>query len=307
MYNASSTKGFTLVELLVVIAIIGILIALLLPAVQAAREAARRMQCSTNLKQVALAVLNYENTNRMLPKGSFCRQGNCAGHSVLSALLPYLEQSNITARYDFEKRIYHADNLRVTVIHIPPYICPSDNALGRILNGHFARSNMVVCLGSNTAGISSTDWTTDGAFQKDAYKKLSDFTDGVSRSVVASEVLSGQDDSSAGDSMSDIRGVWAEDTSMGASSYTHLNTPNSSVGDALFYGSDKNCAPEDKMPCSDAAGSTYYNEYASARSRHPGGVNVAFGDGHVSFHVDEIDLQIWQALSTIAGGETYEY
>ncbi len=299
-------SGFTLVELLVVIAIIGILIALLLPAVQAAREAARRMQCSSNLKQVGLAVLNYENTHKMLPKGTSCTSA-CKGHSALTLLLPYIEQDELYDTYDFDRRIYDAVNLRVTRNHIPAYMCPSDNAAGRRMNTHFARSNLVLCFGSKKAGVSSTDWTTDGAFQNDLCKKMSDMSDGTSCTAIASEVIAGRDDNFADDQKFDVRGVWSEGTSMGTCAYTHLHTPNSSVGDALFVASfQRNCVPADNMPCSDSAGNTYYNEYASARSLHPGGVNVAFADGHVGFYGNEIDWQLWRSLSTIAGGEITE-
>jgi prepilin-type N-terminal cleavage/methylation domain-containing protein/prepilin-type processing-associated H-X9-DG protein len=297
--------GFTLVELLVVIAIIGILIALLLPAVQAAREAARRMQCSTNVKQVGLAILNYENTNKMLPIGMNIALPVFKAHSAFAALLPYVEQVDLYEKYNFEQRIYHADNYRVTCMHIPAYLCPSDNASGRLMNGGFARSNVVVCFGSTTVGKSATDWSTDGAFQRDIGKRLSDFTDGTSSTAVASEVIAGRDDNYSDDHCFDARGVWSEGSSMGACAYTHLNTPNSSVGDALLMDSgQKNCVPDTKMPCSDSAGNTYFNEYAAARSRHPGGVNVAFADGHVSFYTDTVDWQTWRALSTVSRGET---
>lgn len=301
------SSGFTLVELLVVIAIIGILIALLLPAVQAAREAARRIHCTSNLKQVGLAVLNYENTNKVLPIGMNIALPQFKGHSAFSGLLPYVEQADLYVQYDFEKRLYDAVNLRVTRVHVPAFMCASDNASGRIMNDNFARSNYVLCFGSNKTGQSATNWNTDGAFRRDVARRLADLSDGTSSTALASEVLAGRDDSVVGDNQFDIRGVWSEGTAMGACAYTHLNTPNSSVGDALFMDSgQRNCVAEEKMPCSSSAGNTYYNEYASARSRHPGGVNVVFADGHVSFFSDEVDWKAWQALSTIAGGETVE-
>ncbi len=200
--------------------------------------------------------------------------------------------------------MYNEGNYRVTRMHISAYICPSDDASGRMMNDRAARSNFVICYGSDTTGQSSTEWDTDGVFQTGPSKRLSDLTDGTSHTALASEVLAGRDDDSADDGIKDVRGVWAEGTSMGAASYTHRNTPNSSVGDALF--SPGNCAPAVNMPCSDSAGNTYYAEYASARSRHPGGVNVVFVDGHVSFYTDEVDWKTWQGLSTIAGGETVQ-
>ena len=96
-------RGFTLVELLVVIAIIGILVALLLPAVQAAREAARRTQCTNNLKQLGLAVHNYENTNKELPPGGLTPTGGSYGHSWWVRILPYIEQGNVYDKFDQRK------------------------------------------------------------------------------------------------------------------------------------------------------------------------------------------------------------
>lgn len=302
--SVSRVKGFTLVELLVVIAIIGILIAMLLPAVQAAREAARRMHCSSNLKQVGLAILNYEVTNNILPIGMNISLPDFKGHSAFSALLPYVEQMKLYEQYNFEIRIYDEVNYRVTRMSIPAFICASDGASGRLLNGNFARSNFVVCFGSNTTGKSETNWDTDGAFQRDVNKRLSDLSDGTSFTALASEVIAGRDDTFDDNQEMDIRGIWSEGSSMGACAYTHLNTPNSSVGDDLFsLPSQKNCVPEDLMPCSYSAGGVYFPEYASERSHHPGGVNVVFADGHVSFHNNEIDWQTWQALSTISGDE----
>jgi prepilin-type N-terminal cleavage/methylation domain-containing protein/prepilin-type processing-associated H-X9-DG protein len=300
--------GFTLVELLVVITIIGILIALLLPAVQAAREAARRMQCSNNLKQIGLAILNYESTNATLPIGM---NNNTTGvgatnkfHTAFPSLLPYVEQTAIYDQWRFDKRIYDSPNSELKLKQIAAFICPSDTAAGRSCSWG-ARSNYVLCFGSNKAGKSGSDWTTDGAFRRDVSKPLSAFTDGTSNTAVASEVIAGRDDVFTDDNKQDARGIWAEGSSMGAAAYTHLNTPNSSVGDALLMGGgQENCVPsESVMPCVSTAGNTYYNEYASARSRHPGGVNLVFVDGHVTFYSDTVNWQTWQYISTIAGNE----
>ena len=303
------SRAFTLVELLVVITIIGILIALLLPAVQAAREAARRMQCSNNLKQIGLAILNYESANGVLPIGTNFRVDSVGqsykANSVFASLLPYVEQMALYDMYDFKKRVYQAPNTQVVVVQIPAFLCPSDNAAGRKMDGR-ARSNYAVCFGSNTTAKSSTDATTDGAFQEGVGNPLSAFKDGVSNTAVASEVNAGQDDHFSDDNKQDIRGVWGEGSSIGAFAYTHLHTPNSSAGDALYDDpSQSNCVAGDGLPCDSSAGNTFpfYNEYASARSRHPGGVNVVFADGHGSFVPDTVNLLVWQRLASIADGQ----
>ena len=301
------SRAFTLVELLVVIAIIGILVALLLPAVQAAREAARRTQCTNNLKQIGLAILNYDHANRTLPIGMNFAGAQVKGHSAFAALLPFLEETALYDRYDFKLRIYDAPNRQVGSEQPVVFVCPSGDASGRkLIHNPFARSNYAVCFGSNTTGRSGSDLSTDGAFQRDVGKRLRRFTDGTSNTAVASEVIAGRDDNFSDDNKFDARGIWIEGTSMGSAAYTHLNTPNSSVGDALLMAppSQENCVSDVEIPCDPSAGTTYYAEYASARSRHPGGVNVAFGDGHVSFHTDVIDWQTWRAVSTVAGGES---
>lgn len=122
-------RGFTLVELLVVIAIIGVLVALLLPAVQAAREAARRSQCQNNLKQIGLAVHNYHDTNNYFPPGGVSF-GACCGTPTFTgwaiSILPYLEQQTLYDRYDFKQSNQHANNKFVREQSVNSYLCPSD-------------------------------------------------------------------------------------------------------------------------------------------------------------------------------------
>src|SRR5688500_7158074 len=122
--------AFTLVELLVVIAIIGILISLLLPAVQAAREAGRRMQCSNNLKQIALAVHGYHDTYTRLPPA--WTRPTLAGESAFAHILPYLEQTSAFGLYDFTKGNSDPANLQVVAQKIPGFLCPSCNFLRQV-------------------------------------------------------------------------------------------------------------------------------------------------------------------------------
>jgi prepilin-type N-terminal cleavage/methylation domain-containing protein len=125
----ASRRGFTLVELLVVIAIIGILIALLLPAVQAAREAARRAQCSNNLKQIGLGLHNYHDTFKSFPPGGITEGPCCgtpSGATWTILILPFVEQEVLQERYDFHVANEHANNQFVREQFVPVYLCPTD-------------------------------------------------------------------------------------------------------------------------------------------------------------------------------------
>jgi prepilin-type processing-associated H-X9-DG protein/prepilin-type N-terminal cleavage/methylation domain-containing protein len=323
--------AFTLVELLVVIAIIGILIALLLPAVQAAREAARRTQCTNHMKQVGVAIHNHENSTKRLPCGMLGHLPKAArewsAYTAQTQLLPYLEEMAIYDGIDFTNRWLNPINQKAAKAPVAVYTCPSDDSLGKIYTSQgleadtlfeWSRSNFVVCAGSSHLAPLSLNtlmsrppefrddprfepilikqYKSDGAFVVEVGRRLREFTDGLSNTVLGSEVLTGMD------GKNDVRGIWFMGFEGGAI-YQHQHTPNSSVPDFMESGS--HCdpyPPPPEMPCR-AGASESSQTYFSARSRHPGGVNVLFGDGHVEFITDSVDLMAWRAIATVAGGE----
>ena len=335
-------NAFTLVELLVVIAIIGILVALLLPAVQAAREAARRSQCTNNLKQIGVATRNFSNNHQRLPAGANYAEVvpsddplYTPGHVTLKEyscfviILPFIEQGNLYDQYDFNhtSRIYGNEHLIVT--EISTYVCPSDNARGRSWGpGRCSRSNYAACFGSSTRapnanvdrhGFGSTsrdfdynldDLQTDGVFRTQGGqlgRGIGEIRDGTSTTVMMSELLAGQADipppPTGDDNRGDFRGLWAH-IWMGTASYTHLHTPNSSAGDGLKSAFCNHVdMPQFGLPCNDPQPGSSGSTYASARSHHPGGVSVLFVDGHIQMFSNSVDLTLWHALATCKQGD----
>jgi prepilin-type N-terminal cleavage/methylation domain-containing protein/prepilin-type processing-associated H-X9-DG protein len=305
--------GFTLVELLVVITIIGILIALLLPAVQAAREAARRMQCQNNLKQTTLALHLYHEAKQTFPYGIFNFSHTTV--SWMTFVLPYLEQENVQNLVIFgakDSDVYRKNALAFRM-KMPAYCCPSDvvgveGMYDQQNNGGpgFSRSNVVGCFSAdgnlvepgapeadgcnNDAGLN--DSVTSGKraiFNVNVLRSIAQVTDGTSNTVAISEIISGPDKSS------DLRGVWWTDWGC---SYEHRYAPNSHH-DAMSAAS--HCDPS-KVYC-DASAGCWSTVHFAAGSYHPGGVNVGLVDGSGRFVNDTIDLSLWQALGSVNGGE----
>jgi prepilin-type N-terminal cleavage/methylation domain-containing protein/prepilin-type processing-associated H-X9-DG protein len=324
-------RAFTLVELLVVIAIIGILVALLLPAVQAAREAARRMQCQNNLKQIALGVLNYESTYRRIPASaivnlSVTATGNNGSWGVHGRILNFLEQGNlydqvdINTAWDFQ--------LAIDELHIPTYTCPSDPGTGRIRDNGAGKPKLVPTsygfnLGTWFVFNPSTQQGGDGAFYPNSHLSMANFLDGTSNTLVAAEVkawttytrnggpgtttiptdattaaaivTSGAETKTTGHT------EWP-DGRVHHTGFTATLTPNSFVPfttGGQTVDADYNSWQEGK---NGSAGNPTY-AIVTSRSFHPGGVDVALVDGSVRFIAETIDLQTWRAIATRAGGE----
>jgi prepilin-type N-terminal cleavage/methylation domain-containing protein len=319
--------AFTLVELLVVIAIIGILVVMLLPAVQAAREAARRTQCINNLKQIGLASQNFEDHNRVLPQGmlAYVEGGFVSvGHSFLIQILPFIEEHELNDAYDYTARVYDQPPLGTRTVNgaqISMYTCPSDDALGRWWADRFARSNYACCFGTDTWVPNATgsvlntqsydvdemlgDLTeTDGAFRTFKGRKLSDIRDGTSHTMLASEVRAGQHDDVLGNlDRGDLRGQWGHPF-MGCTAYSHQTTPNTSAPDLMdnrFCTARVMATPG--MPCDPNIAQVYSLWYAAARSQHVDLVVAVSVDGHVGLYRNDIDLIVWRALATINGGD----
>lgn len=315
MISSKPRKGFTLVELLVVIAIIGILVGLLLPAVQAAREAARRMSCSNNLKQLGLAMQNHHDTQGGLPASDYNAGGDWGTWQV--GILPFIEQDNLFRQYQGYRtgrgpgtlvtNYSHVNNRPVTTTIIPTLLCPSDGDPTNFAPNfsNITKHNYVVNAGNTNRMQGQTPRGTPlsgvvfgGApFIRNGKNnfnnvngtviKFNSITDGLSNTLMVSELIRGIDN--------DLRGF----TWWGPGAVFHaFNQPNSPSPDQFQFASYCNNLPQRGMPCIQAA-----EHQASARSRHSGGVNAALCDGSVRYISNNINLATWRAFATSQGSE----
>lgn len=291
--------AFTLVELLVVIAIIGVLVGLLLPAVQSAREAARRMSCSNNMKQVALALHNYESTHQSLPPawvdwdGLYTAPIHVAHVNV--AVLPFLEGSSAETQYDYNVRWDHANNADMAESMPAAYQCPSSPEAGtpELASGFQT---------SDYAHIrSDTGWITDPApnhsmFEQNVTRKFRDVTDGLTNTILQYE--------SAGRAALYVKGRTAVAPTWWNSDFRAWPA-NFNSGWLYPYEVEVDPATGDPI-VTWFVGSEIINVsnlYGAPYSFHTGGMHVSLADGSVRFMTESIDMDLLSALTSIDGHE----
>jgi prepilin-type N-terminal cleavage/methylation domain-containing protein/prepilin-type processing-associated H-X9-DG protein len=322
------SRGFTLVELLVVIAIIGVLVALLLPAIQAAREASRRTQCTNNLKQLGLAVQNYHDRYRVFPMGAlraYTGTGNCAYSTTITwmaRVLPGLEQQVLYDQIDWEVWAWwgtNNPNATVAATILPAVRCPSDARLPP--SNAYGPTNYVGCSGSDgssypanstAVGLMRESTTcnssvcTNCANPLDCITDMARVFDGTSTTMAISECLLGRPfiynataalDITACDAGTLATPPTGNQTTARGTSWMWAQWSQMWAYSALYPPNDP---LHEKYECYWYSSGNRFG----ARSQHPGGVNVCFTDGAVRFVNSSIDLTIWRAASTVNAGDT---
>jgi prepilin-type N-terminal cleavage/methylation domain-containing protein/prepilin-type processing-associated H-X9-DG protein len=320
MSKASRKRAFTLVELLVVIAIIGILIALLLPAVQAAREAARRTQCCNNVKQIGLAILQYENLFRRLPPAGYSNGLSYRpfpnGRSVYSLVMPYMEQDYLDELMQ-DEQVHHADIMESEYINVPPLLCPSQQYVGNttyrapetIYLQHYnpvvgpsgpdqwnGGNYSVEIAPSSPSRENMGGYSTAGAMPMLLWNSSCTERTGVAMLLRMADLVDGTSNTFLIGEMSWDDGIlW---------SYWPRSTSNGSSGWGMSY-----CCRNLRYPLhaygsstASANGGNGINDI-SFGSNHPGGCHFLMADGSSHFLADDTQLKVLQALASRDGGE----
>jgi len=318
------SRAFTLVELLVVIAIIGTLVGLLLPAVQAAREAARRSSCQNNMKQMGLALLNYESAKKKYPP--ICQISSTQISDSFSAqayLLPFIEQGNVANLIDFSKSF--TQQQQVAGVRIPTFICPSevkDIANTSVPGITHQPINYGASCGTWFQFDPASKQTGNGSFAVNMQMKQQDFVDGTSKSVGFAEVKAYQacirDGLNPSSLNAPIPNTPADVIALGGTATADIGHTQWVNGIILHAGMSHTFPPNTAIPMT-INGKTVDCDFTSSRlgltitsptytvftsrSYHPAGVGVTMMDGSVQSVGSDIDVNVWRALGTRAGGE----
>ncbi len=311
--NHNANRAFTLVELLTTIAVISIIVALLLPAVQAARQAARRSQCASNLRQFGIAIEGYNTSNQVLPQGA-----DAQGFSPHTVLLPYLEQTNLYDGLNFwiEVSISAGANHTVGMTKVAAFLCPSDYPVSAPTKQDFGdqgRTNYA-CNG----GYVKTDQSSNGVFvdrtvpQAARLTSATSVTDGLSGTVAMTEWVLSEKNLALGDRLSSVFDLGGKISGL------------ASVANACREASATDLPTNASKPCFWMRGTYGYtimnfvltpfgntcsldgtiaDGALTAAARHFNSVNVLFLDGHVNNMSEDVNREVWRAISTRSGGE----
>jgi prepilin-type N-terminal cleavage/methylation domain-containing protein/prepilin-type processing-associated H-X9-DG protein len=313
----TSQRGFTLVELLVVIAIIGVLIALLLPAIQAAREAARRTQCINNLRQFGVAFHNYETAHRKFPPGDIST-GSSAGLSVHARLLPYFEQANLRNLVNINAAYDHASNEAARMTTVAMFLCPSDTRseisplLGGPNNYHVNQGTGILWSLWPAAAPNQDMPPPNGVMFRNSKTAAKDVTDGLSNTAAFAERVVGDSNNGVSSPLSDtfkpgtspanvdeaLRDCLAVDvTDLSKQGYSDVGAPwlQAYHSSTMYFHGD---VPNGRS-CMYPPGRIM----TTSTSYHAGGVNLLMCDASARFVSDNVRLDLWRAIGTRDGEE----